>query len=41
MIKKKEKKEKLIQINKLTYSKNAKPKKFTTNYYIFCALLRA
>ena len=25
----KKKKKKLIQINKLTYSKNAKPKKFT------------
>ena len=31
----KKKKKKLIQINKLTYSKNAKSKKFTTNYYIF------
>ena len=37
MIKKKKKKKKLIQINKLTYSKNAKSKKFTTNYYI-CAV---
>ena len=41
MIKKKKKKKKLIQINKLTYSKNAKSKKFTTNYYIFRALLSA
>ena len=40
MIKKKQT-NKLIQINKLTSSKNAKPKKFTTNCYIFRALLRA